>query len=53
MMATVKKGTLTPPPASAGWWKHLRRDGKRWFWRRERKAAKRWIAERVERERAA
>lgn len=33
-MASVKKGTLTPPPQ---WWKHLRK-WKRKFWKAERKA---------------
>ena len=40
-MATVKKGTLTPP---GRWWKHLRRF-KRLFWKRERQAARRRTAE--------
>ena len=39
-MATVKKGTLTGVPSMCGWWKHLRRYGKRLYWKRERKAAK-------------
>lgn len=39
-MASVKKGTITPPPQ---WWKHLR-DWKRVFWKRERKAQKRDFA---------
>lgn len=42
LMATVKKGTLTPAPQ---WWRHLR-DWKRLFWKRERKAAQRDAAKR-------
>jgi hypothetical protein len=34
LMATKKKGILTPAPQ---WWKHLRR-WKRVFWKRHRKA---------------
>lgn len=39
-MATVKNGTLTKTPPYCGWWKHLRKYGKRVFWKAERKAAK-------------
>jgi len=39
VVATVKKGVLTPP---GKWWKHLRRI-KRLFWKRERTAAKELI----------
>jgi hypothetical protein len=37
-MASVKQGTLTPPPQ---WWKHLK-EYKRFFWKKERRA---WRAE--------
>ena len=40
-MASVKKGTLTPPPQ---WWKHLK-DCKRVFWKAERQAYRKQIAQ--------
>jgi hypothetical protein len=39
-MANIKKGTLTKTPPFCGWWKHLRKYGKRLYWKGERKAAK-------------
>jgi hypothetical protein len=39
-MATVKKCNLTAQRSLSGWWKHLRRVGKRLYWKAERKAAK-------------
>jgi len=38
-MASIKKGTLTPPQQ---WWKHLK-DYKKFFWHRERRAWKKQI----------
>jgi hypothetical protein len=46
MMASIKKGQITRAPSYCGWWKHLRREGKRVFWKQERQAqkaeAKKW-----------
>lgn len=39
-MAHIRKGILTAPQSYSGWWKHLRKFGKRLFWKAERKAAK-------------
>ena len=39
-MATIKKGTFTPPPE---WWKHMRPFNKRKISKRERLAARRDI----------
>jgi len=40
-MANVKRGNTVAPKGASGWWRHLRRVGKRMFWKQHRAADKR------------
>lgn len=43
-MANVKKGNYRP---AQQWWKHLRKEWRKYFWHRERQAAKADIKNRL------
>lgn len=40
-MANKKKGQTVKTPSYCAWWKHLRKEGKRFFWKSQRSADKR------------